>query len=576
MGVAARLSHDSCRRRNPHRPSLARLVRGTPVRTASRFFAMWMSAIAPSSTDAQSPATRPSATSVTAEPSATGVSIPAPLPFPAGERQSRLAGAAANSARESSELPLFADQALQPIDLAGALRLAGAQNPDIAFARKQVLEAVADLEQARALWLPSLFIGPTYYRVDGQVQNINGQVETVSRGSLSLGATAATANGFPAAAPGTGYPGLNGLSSVLRISDAIFEPLAAGRVAAASQAGLRATANDTLLSVSEAYFDLQLAAGSLAIAREAAANAESLSIIAREYSRTGQGLEADYRRALTEYQRRRREVRAVTGQVKIASANLVRPLLIDPHFVVAPVEPAETVVRLVPDETPLDLLMAEAVLRRPELAQAHETIKAAAYRLKQAKLRPFVPSLAVTYSGGGFGGGQDAFFGNFGARGDVAASLFWDVRNLYFTDRAIIHRRKAEREAADIDLVRVQARVVAEVVASCEARAAASGEMDEARKSVTEAIDSLRLNFANIRQGQILENNTRPIEVLQPIQALALARAEYLNAVLTYNRSQFRLYRALGNCPKLERPAPPADAGTRRPAPSLGPGERQR
>jgi outer membrane protein TolC len=69
------------------------------------------------------------------------------------------------------------------------------------------------------------------------------------------------------------------------------------------------------------------------------------------------------------------------------------------------VEPAETVVRLVPDETPLDLLMAEAVLRRPELAHAHETIKAAAYRLKQAKLRPFVPSLAVTYAGGGFGGG---------------------------------------------------------------------------------------------------------------------------------------------------------------------------
>ncbi len=235
--------------------------------------------------------------------------------------------------------------------------------------------------------------------------------------------------------------------------------------------------------------------------------------------------------------------------------------------------------RLVPDETPLDLLMAEAVLRRPSLPRRTRRFKAAVYRLKQAKLRPFVPSLAVTYSGGGFGGGQDAFFGNFGARGDVAASLFWDVRNLYFTDRAIIHRRKAEREAADIDLVRVHARVVAEVVASCEARAAASGEMDEARKSVTEAIDSLRLNFANIREGQILENNTRPIEVLQPIQALALARAEYLNAVLTYDRSQFRLYRALGNCPTLEKPAPPAPPGVaapRRPAPSLGPGERQK
>ena len=116
---------------------------------------------------------------------------------------------------------------LQPIDLAGALRLAGAQNPEIAYARKQVLQAVADLEQARALWLPTLFIGPTYYRVDGQVQNINGAIQTASRSSLFVGATASLANGFPAPQPGTGYPSLNGLTTVLRISDAIFEPMAA-------------------------------------------------------------------------------------------------------------------------------------------------------------------------------------------------------------------------------------------------------------------------------------------------------------------------------------------------------------
>ena len=43
--------------------------------------------------------------------------------------------------------------------------------------------------------------------------------------------------------------------------------------------------------------------------------------------------------------------------------------------------------------------------------------------------------------------------------------------------------------------------------------------------------------------------STRPIEVLQPIQALAQARSDYLDAVLAYNRAQFRLYRALGQPP---------------------------
>jgi len=259
--------------------------------------------------------------------------------------------------------------------------------------------------------------------------------------------------------------------------------------------------------------------------------------------------------------------------LKVASAQLIRPLLIDPHFVVAPVEPAESVVRLVPDEIPIDGLIAEGLQHRPELAQAQESVKATLIRLKQAKLRPFVPSVAVTYAGGGFGGGKDAFFGNFGARGDFAASLFWDLRNLGFTDLAIYHRRQAENHAADYDLIRVQAQVAADVVASFEARAAASAQMIEARQAVIEAVDSLTLNFTNIRQGSHLTGATRPIEVLQPIQALAQARAEYLDSVLLYNRAQFRLYRALGNTPTLDSavclpPTPVASPAAATEAPS--------
>jgi outer membrane protein TolC len=449
---------------------------------------------------------------------------------------------------------LFAGQVLQPIDLAGALRLAGARDVDIATARQRVFQAVADLEQARALWLPSIFIGPTWYRADGHIQDITGKVITADRSSLFLGGTAALANGFPAPSPGTGYPPLNGLSSVLRISDAIFEPLAAKRVAVASQAGLQATANNMLLAATEAYFNLQLAAGALAIAREATGNAELLSRITEAYARTGQGLEADHRRALAELRGRQRSIRGAVGQFKVASALLIRQLVLDPHVVLAPVEPAEAVVRLVPDDIPLECLIAEGLQHRPELAQAQEIVRATLLRLKQAKLRPFVPSLAVTYAGGGFGGGPNGFFGNFGSRGDAAASLFWELHNLGFTDLAIVHRRRAENATANIDIVRVQAQVAADVVAAYEARAAAALQMEEARQAVTEGVESLELNFTSIRRGAGLPGATRPIEVLQPIQALAQARLEYLDAVLAYNRAQFRLVRALGQPPALNPP----------------------
>ncbi len=430
----------------------------------------------------------PARPAVALRPGATPAALPLPAssPLPSTAAPAPDGSAASLSPRAPAEQPvkLFPGQRLQPIDLASALSLAGVRNPVIGTARQRVLQAVADLEQARALWLPSFFIGPTYYRADGQVQDITGKVETVDRGSLFLGATAALANGFPSPSPGTGFPALNGLSAVLRISDAIYEPLAAGRVAAANQAALQATANDTLLAVSEAYFDLQLATGALAIASEAASNAAQLAEITGAYAQVGQGLEADHRRAQAEYRRRRREIQLTSGQVKVASANLIRPLILDPQLVVAPVEPAEAIIRLIPDEAPLDQLICEGMTHRPELAQAQEMVKATIYRLKQAKLRPFVPALALTYAGGGFGGGPGSFFGNFNTRGDAAASLYWDIRNLGFTDLAICHRRRAEQQAAGIDLVGVQARVAADIVAAYEARAAASGQMIEARDNV--------------------------------------------------------------------------------------------
>ena len=486
--------------------------------------------------------------------------LPSPLPASITRQPPLPPPTGTGPAGASFALAMFPGQVVQPIDLANTLRLAGARNPDIAIARQRVLQAVADLGAARALWLPTLFIGPTYYRADGQIQTATGPVQNINRQSLFLGTTAALANGFPAPSPGTGYPQLNGLSSVLRISDAIFEPMAARRVANAQQAGLQATANDTLLSVTEAYFNLQLAAGTLAIAREAAGNAEALTSITAAYAQTGSGLEADHRRALAEFRRRRREIQGAAGQLKVNSALLIRPLVLDPNWVVAPVEPAEAIVRLIPDDAPIDSLIALGLQHRPELAQAQETVKATLIRLKQAKLRPFVPSVAASYEGGGFGGGQASFFGNFGARGDFEGSLFWDIRNLGFTDLAICRRRKAENQAADIDVVRVQAQVAADVVAAYEARAAASAQITEASQTVIEAIDSLNLNFTNIRQGSHLVGATRPIEVLQPIQALAQARIEYLESVLLYNRSQFRLYRAIGNTPALDSPPCPAAA----------------
>jgi len=480
----------------------------------------------------------------------------APVPEAAGpadssDRRDSSAGTPPPPPRLPVDTTLIPGRVVEPIDLANALKLTGARNLDIAVTRQRILAATADLMQARALWLPSLFYGPSWYRSDGQIQTVTGGVQTIDRSALFIGGTAALANTIQGPPPGTGIPSVNGMTATLRISDAIFTPMAARRVLAADQAGLRTATNDAMLEVADVYFDLQAATGRLAIAREAAANAEALSAITDSYAKLGQGLEADHRRALTELKHRRRDTQLASGQLLVASANLVRLLVLDPKIVMVPVEPPECIIHLIPDDITLDALIAQGMQNRPELATAQNLVQAAEIRRRQARLRPFVPSVFMTYAGGGLGGGANAFFGNFGPRGDAEVGLFWELQSLGFTDVAIMRRRAAELGITNLEKIRTQTRVGADIAAAFETRLAAARQIEDARETVVDAIESLRLNFLNIRQGPQLPRSTRPIEVLQPIQALAQGRLDYLDSVLSYNRAQFQLKRAIGQQPSI-------------------------
>jgi hypothetical protein len=108
--------------------------------------------------------------------------------------------------------------------------------------------------------------------------------------------------------------------------------------------------------------------------------------------------------------------------------------------------------------------------------------------------------------------------------------------------------------------MKLQDRVASQVVRAEKARIATARQLQRAALTLPEALESLSLNLKNIRRGAGLPGATRPIEVLQPIQALAQARTDYLNAVLAHNRAQFRLYWALGQPPLARNDAPPASA----------------
>ena len=146
---------------------------------------------------------------------------------------------------------------------------------------------------------------------------------------------------------------------------------------------------------------------------------------------------------------------------------------------------------------------------------------------------------------------MNGFFGDFNSRSDADVNLFWETANLGFTDSAVRGRRDAERHEADLRFLKVQDVVAAEVVQAEKARLAGQRQLRMIERAVPEAIRSLELNFHTIREAAGLPvPSTRPIEVLQPIQALAEARIAYLDAVIDYNKSQSRLFHALGRPPQ--------------------------
>ena len=424
-----------------------------------------------------------------------------------------------------------------PITLPAAMQLANARPLDIQIAARQVQAAVAQFDRAKVLWVPSLIGGVDYFRHGGNVQNFEGEVLDRDRQSFMIG---------------------GGANAVFGINDAIFAPLAARQDANARRALLQAVNNDAALAVAEAYFGVQQARGELAGALNYVQQAEELVRRTKELAE-GLAPPMEATRARVELARRQQAVATLRERWQIESAELVRILRLDAASVVEPLEPANLTVNLVEPSLSLDELIAFGLTSRPELAAHQAFVKATLQRLRQEKLRPLVPSLLLrsvstnpsgSLGWGSFGGGRDSI-STLKPRYDYDVQVLWELQNFGLGNKARVDERNAEREAALLELFRIQDRVAAEVVRAQAQVTAARTRLKAAEPAMTDALDSLQKNMEGLSQtrrlGNVLILVVRPQEAVAALQALAQANSDYYSAVADYNRAQFRLYRAIGH-----------------------------
>jgi outer membrane protein TolC len=474
-----------------------------------------------------------------------------------------LAAGAARAQVPVPPAPDSPDRAL-PITLPAALQLAHVQNLDVQVAAERVAVAAAQLDRARARWLPTVYLGGDYARQEGRIQDVVGNVFNTTKTSVMAGA---------------------GPSFVFSPSEAILAPLAARQVVAAREADRRAAENDTTLAVAEAYFNVQRARGELAGAIQAERLAADLADRAEKLA-LGLAQPVEANRARTELARRRQATEAARERWETASADLNRLIRLPPAAVVEPAEPADLRVELFDPSISVDELIPLGLRNRPELAAQQALVEATLARLREEKLRPLVPSVIVrgnatnpggTLSTGVFGGGLDSRTDHLGTRNSYDVQVLWELQGLGFGNRAAVRERAAENRGAVLELMRAQDRVAADVVQAHSRAVRSATRAKLAADGVTEAAQTIKTHLEAINQtrrvGETLVLIFRPQEAVAAVQALDQAYRDYFGAVADANRAQFRLYRALGHPARcvLERPAvvpaarlaaPVADAGS--------------
>lgn len=458
---------------------------------------------------------------------------------------------------ESTDRPL-------PINLATALRLAGARPIVIAEAQASVQVAVEQLAKARLEWLPSLNAGAGYYHHDGATQGQSGTFYINTKDQFLAG---------------------GGMSIRVATTDALFDPLAARQLLRSRQIDVQTAQNDAMLSTAEAYFRVQEARGRLVANQDLLERGVALAR-AIDLSSLVDSRPADLHRARALRAAYEQAIATAREDWRVASDDLTQVLRLDPTATVEPMEPPDLRVTLISPKESLDQLIPIGLTSRPELASQQALVQAALARIRQERMRPLIPSLILEGSPGSAGPGGYMMGGVFASgaagagnpsmgRDDVSMGLVWQLDNLGFGNRALVRERRAEQQQQVLALFRLQDKVAAEIARAYAQLESATTRIGQAEFGLREARLAYEGSIQNLgkteRLGLTEVQVRRTFEVIDALKALADALERYFASINDYNRAQFRLYRALGTpagilaCDRPAGPVLPVD--TSRPSP---------
>jgi outer membrane protein TolC len=472
---------------------------------------------------------------------------PAEQPSPAGKRPLPIAVTNPEEGLKPEDVVPATGQEYQ-VDLATVLQLAETQNPTIALGREAIQEALALQLQARGMLLPSLNAGTMYHLHQGPLQQANGQILKLEEQSIYFGGGDWTVGSQTVAIPAVHIFG--------HVGDAYFAPLVAAQVVASRSAASRAIENTSLLDVTGRYLALVGAEGELYAIRKSEEGLMQVVQATAAFARTGQGRVGDANRARSQALLLRAQELQAQENLAVAAADLSRTLDLDPSVSLRTAAGMIEVVGLVDPSYRVEELVSMALGARPEGAAASADISAADYRLKAEYARPWLPTISVGFSAGGFGGGgtqggDGALFQTTGGRTDFDVYAFWTLQNLGFGNAALQKQQRSNRDDAIARRGLVLSRIGREVTDAFVLSERRKQELDFAMRRLKAAADGAREEIARTRGGEAI-----PLEAINSVNLLTDARQEVVRTIVAYDVAQFQLFVAIGQTPGAALPDP--------------------
>jgi outer membrane protein TolC len=443
-----------------------------------------------------------------------------------------------------------------PINLATALRLADARPLLVAAAQASAWVAEARLQKAKVLWVPDFQIGFVYIRHDGPGPDVvNGL--NVPGGENIFGQNSPGSFGKPLnQSINYFYPG-GALFQMRNATDMIFEPLRARQNLNAARWNIQTSKNDALLMTARAYFDVHKFRGQYAGAIDTVQRGRRL---VREISELSRDLvpAVEIDRARNFLANLEQQAVSARQYWRRSSANLTQVLRLDPRAVVEPLENDHLQITLIDPSRSLDDLIPIALTNRPELAAHQAQIQAALARIRQEKLRPFLPVLMlqgfqtpyeqIEFGAQAFGNGGKLNLWSY--RQDISPQVLWQADALGMGNMAMVKWRRGEESQATIGLFMAQDKVAGDVTRAQARLQSAAARTVQAERELRGAINNFDGVIEGLKQtkrfGNVLQLVFRPQEAVFAHVLLKLAYDNYFASVAQYNTAQFEMFHALG------------------------------